>query len=52
MNRVAPASVAAAACVALAKLDALSKGIGRGDAWDALTDVALTLCGKPTVAAV
>ena len=35
---------------ALAQLDALSKGLGRGDAWDALTDVALTLCGKPLFA--
>jgi len=31
-------------------LDALSKGIGRGDAWDALTDAALSLCGKPLFA--
>ncbi len=33
---------------ALARLDALSKGIGRGDAWDELTAVALTLAGKPS----
>ena len=46
VNRVAPASVPAL-LLALAKLDALSKGLDRGDAWDALTDVALTLCGKP-----
>ncbi len=32
---------------ALARLDALSKGIGRGDAWDDLAAVALTLAGKP-----
>ncbi len=51
VNRVAPASVAPLLCV-LAKLDALSKGIGRGDAWDALTDAALMLCGKPAVAPV
>ena len=38
--------------VTLAKLDALSKGIGRGDAWDALTDAALTLCGRPAVVPV
>ncbi len=41
VGRVAPASVPAAAAGACAKLDALSKGLGRGDAWDALTDVAL-----------
>ena len=31
---------------ALAGLDALAKGIGRGDPWDALTSTALALCGK------
>jgi DNA polymerase-3 subunit delta len=51
VTRVAPASVAPL-LRSLANLDALSKGIGRGNAWDALTDAALTLCGKPTVAAV
>lgn len=30
----------------LAGLDALAKGIGRGDPWDALTSTALALCGK------
>ena len=49
VNRVAPASVPAL-LLALARLDALSKGLGRGDAWDALTDAALTLCGKPLFA--
>jgi DNA polymerase-3 subunit delta len=49
MNRVAPGSVPPL-LLALAKLDALSKGIGRGDAWDALTDAALILCGKPLFA--
>ena len=49
VNRVAPASIPSI-LVALANLDALSKGLGRGDAWDALTDVALTVCGKPLVA--
>jgi DNA polymerase-3 subunit delta len=34
---------------ALARLDALSKGIGRGNVWDELTTVALHLCGKPSV---
>jgi DNA polymerase-3 subunit delta len=32
---------------ALARLDALSKGLGRGDAWDDLAAVALALAGKP-----
>jgi DNA polymerase-3 subunit delta len=32
---------------ALAKLDALSKGIGRGNAWDDLTTLALALAGTP-----
>jgi len=32
---------------ALARLDALAKGIGRGDAWDDLAAVALALAGKP-----
>ena len=49
VNRVAPASVPSL-LLALSKLDALSKGLGRGDTWDALTDVALTLCGKPLFA--
>ena len=49
VNRVAPASVPAL-LLALARLDALSKGLGRGDAWDALTDAALSLCGKPLFA--
>ena len=31
---------------AAARLDALSKGIGRGDAWDDLAALALALCGK------
>ena len=29
----------------LARIDALSKGIGRGDAWDELATAALSLCG-------
>ncbi len=32
---------------ALAKLDAVAKGIGRGNAWDDLTTLALALAGKP-----
>jgi DNA polymerase III delta subunit len=31
----------------LARLDALSKGIGRGDVWDELRTLALQLAGKP-----
>jgi hypothetical protein len=34
---------------ALARLDALSKGIGRGNAWDELRTVALALAGKPAI---
>jgi DNA polymerase-3 subunit delta len=34
---------------ALARLDALSKGIGRADAWDELRDLALALAGHPAV---
>jgi len=30
----------------LARLDALAKGIGRGDVWDELLALALTLCGQ------
>jgi DNA polymerase-3 subunit delta len=33
---------------ALARLDALAKGLGRGDAWDDLAAIALALAGKPT----
>ncbi|MEP7207615.1 MAG: DNA polymerase III subunit delta [Casimicrobiaceae bacterium] len=34
---------------ALARLDALSKGIGKGSAWDALRTLALALAGKPAL---
>ena len=34
---------------ALATLDALSKGIGRGNAWDELRTLALALAGHPAV---
>lgn len=34
----------------LARLDALAKGIGRGNVWDELADVALALCGRPFAA--
>jgi DNA polymerase-3 subunit delta len=33
---------------ALAKLDALAKGIGRGDPWDAVVEIALAICASPT----
>ena len=31
----------------LARLDALAKGLGDGDPWDGLVDIALALCGRP-----
>lgn len=34
---------------ALTRLDALSKGLGRGNAWDELRTVALALAGTPTL---
>ena len=34
---------------ALATLDALAKGLGRGDPWDAVVAIALALCGKPVL---
>jgi DNA polymerase III subunit delta len=34
----------------LARLDALAKGIGRGNVWDHLRDVALALAGRPALA--
>ena len=46
-RRVAPESVAPLV-IALARLDALAKGIGRGNPWDELAAVALALVGKPT----
>ena len=49
VNRVTPASVPPL-LLALQELDALSKGLGRGDPWDALADVALAVCGKPLFA--
>ena len=46
-RRVAPESLAPLV-IALARLDALAKGIGRGNPWDELAAVALALVGKPT----
>jgi DNA polymerase-3 subunit delta len=34
---------------ALARLDALAKGIGRGNVWDELRAVALSLAGNPAL---
>ena len=42
-----PRDVAPALVPEVARLDALSKGLGRGDPWDALDAVALVLCGRP-----
>ncbi|CAG0972033.1 DNA polymerase III subunit delta [Burkholderiales bacterium] len=42
-----PADVAAALVPTLARLDALSKGLGRQDPWDELAAAALVLAGKP-----
>jgi DNA polymerase-3 subunit delta len=35
---------------ALAERDALAKGLGTGDAWDAVIAIALALCGRPPLA--
>ncbi len=34
---------------ALVRLDALSKGIGRGNVWDELRTTALAIAGKPAL---
>jgi DNA polymerase-3 subunit delta len=47
-RRVAPKAVTRLVA-ALARLDALSKGIGRGNAWDELRTVALALAGTPAL---
>jgi DNA polymerase-3 subunit delta len=49
VQRVAPAALPPL-LLALARLDALAKGLGRGDAWSELADAALALCGKPLFA--
>jgi hypothetical protein len=41
------ASTIASLLVALARLDALAKGIGIGNPWDELETVALALAGAP-----
>jgi DNA polymerase III subunit delta len=47
-RRVKPAAIAPM-LRALAKLDAVSKGIGRGNPWDDLTSLALVLAGAPAL---
>ncbi len=47
-RRVAP-SLVAPLLVAAAALDALAKGIGRGNAWDDLETAALALAGSPAM---
>jgi DNA polymerase-3 subunit delta len=45
--RRVPTEAIAPLLYALARLDALAKGIGRGNVWDELRTAALTLAGKP-----
>lgn len=42
-----PREIAPSLVAETARLDALSKGLGRDDPWDELAAVALVLCGKP-----
>ncbi|MDQ6917360.1 MAG: DNA polymerase III subunit delta [Pseudomonadota bacterium] len=49
-RRVAPSAIPSL-LTRLARLDALAKGIGRGNVWDDLGDVALALAGRPALAA-
>jgi DNA polymerase-3 subunit delta len=46
VRRVAPAQIPVL-IAALARLDALAKGLGRGNPWDDLAALALALCGRP-----
>ncbi|MFO1306379.1 MAG: DNA polymerase III subunit delta [Burkholderiales bacterium] len=46
VGRVAATTIASL-LVSLARLDALAKGIGAGNAWDELETLAMTLSGKP-----
>jgi DNA polymerase-3 subunit delta len=48
VQRVAP-SVVPQLLAACARLDALAKGIGRGNVWDELASAALVLAGKPAL---
>jgi DNA polymerase III subunit delta len=45
-RRVAPSALPSL-LTRLARLDALAKGIGRGNVWDALRELALALAGRP-----
>ena len=45
-RRVPPEAIAPLLC-ALARIDALAKGIRRGNVWDELRMAAMTLAGKP-----
>jgi DNA polymerase-3 subunit delta len=47
-QRVAPVLIPSL-LTAIARLDALAKGIGRGNAWDELATTALALAGKPAL---
>ena len=46
-----PPSALPSLLIRLARLDALAKGIGRGNVWDALRELALALAGSPLPAA-
>jgi hypothetical protein len=48
-RRIAPSAIQPL-LMRLARLDALAKGIGRGNVWDHLRDVALALAGRPALA--
>jgi DNA polymerase III subunit delta len=48
-RRIAPSAIQPL-LLRLARLDALAKGIGRGNVWDHLRDVALALAGRPALA--
>jgi DNA polymerase-3 subunit delta len=50
-RRVQPAALPSL-LTRLARLDALAKGIGRGNVWDELRSLALALCGQPMPAPV
>jgi DNA polymerase-3 subunit delta len=47
-RRIAPSAIQPL-LLRLARLDALAKGIGRGDVWAQLRDVALALAGRPAL---
>ncbi len=49
--RRVPPSTLPSLLMRLARLDALAKGIGRGNVWDALRELALALAGRPLPAA-